>query len=72
MPYTINNDCYIIHTLFNIAYSFIVSSIGGKAPVNDFLTSQNLDLLSSSSKEPSRTIKISPIVPKMGRIGVKS
>ncbi len=31
-----------------------------------------LDLLSSSSKEPSSTIKISPIVPNSGNIAEKS
>lgn len=43
-----------------------------KAPKNDFLISPNLDLLSSSSNEPSRTMRIRPTVPKTGRIGEKS
>lgn len=46
--------------------------IGIKAPKNDFLISPNLDLLSSSSNEPSSTIRISPTVPNTGRTGEKS
>ena len=45
--------------------------IGIKAPKKDFLISPNLDLLSSSSNEPSSTIKINPTVPKTGRTGEK-
>ena len=38
----------------------------------DFLIRPNLDLFNSSSNEPSSTIRISPTVPKTGRIGEKS
>ena len=38
------------------------------APKKDFRISFSFDLFSSSSRDPSRTIKISPIVPKTGRI----
>jgi len=37
----------------------------------DFETTVSLDLFSSSSNEPSRTISISPTVPKTGRTGVR-
>jgi hypothetical protein len=45
--------------------------IGIKAQKKDFLINPNLVLLSSSSNEPSSTIKISPIVPKTGRTDEK-
>ncbi len=37
----------------------------------EFLMTVNFDLSSSNSKEPSSTIKINPIVPNTGSIGVK-
>ena len=40
--------------------------------MDDFFINPILDLFSSSSKEPSNTIKISPIVPNIGKVDVKS
>jgi hypothetical protein len=40
-------------------------------PKDDF-NQTNFDLLSSNSSEPSNTIKINPIVPKIGNVEVKS
>ena len=37
----------------------------------DFFTKGNFERVSSNSKDPSKTIKISPIVPKIGRTEVK-
>ena len=42
-----------------------------KATSEDFLTKDNLDRVSSNSSEPSSTIKIKPIVPKIGNNEVK-
>ena len=50
----------------------MVNTIGKKASNEDFPTKGNLDLFNSNSSEPSKTINISPIVPKIGRIGVRS
>jgi hypothetical protein len=46
-------------------------TIGRKARRDDFLTIGSLERVNSSSKEPSNTIKINPIVPKMGKIDVR-
>ncbi len=40
--------------------------MGISATIIDFLMMGSLDLLSSNSKEPSRTMTIKPMVPKMG------
>ena len=45
----------------------------GKNAMSDVLpTKANLLLFNSNSKEPSNTIRIKPIVPNIGSIGVKS
>ena len=49
----------------------LIIIIGMKATKDDFLTKGNLDRVSSSSNEPSKTININPIVPKIGRTDVK-
>ena len=48
------------------------ASIGSNALSDDFLINDSLDLLSSSSNEPSKTIKIRPMVPSIGNSGFKS
>lgn len=40
--------------------------MGINATITDFFKTESLDLLNSSSKDPSRTITIKPIVPKIG------
>jgi len=45
--------------------------MGINATRDDFLTNGSFERVSSSSNEPSKTIKISPIVPKIGRTDVK-
>ena len=45
--------------------------IGINATKDDFPTKGNLDFVSSNSNEPSRTININPIVPKIGKTEVK-
>ena len=45
--------------------------IGKNAIIDDFLTKGNLDFVSSNSKDPSKTIRISPMVPKIGKTEVK-
>ena len=42
------------------------TTIGISALTNDFRIRGSFDLLSSSSRDPSSTIRIKPIVPKMG------
>ena len=44
---------------------------GIKAIKADFFTKGSLDRVSSNSNEPSKTIKINPIVPKIGSTEVK-
>ena len=44
---------------------------GIKANREDFRTNGNFERVSSNSKEPSKTIKINPIVPKMGKTEVE-
>ena len=46
--------------------------IGNKETMKDFLMSEALDLFSSNSSEPSKTMSINPIVPKIGRSEVRS
>jgi hypothetical protein len=46
-------------------------TIGRNAKRDDFLTMGSLERVNSSSNEPSKTIKIKPIVPKMGSIDVR-
>ena len=41
--------------------------MGNNATINDFLTNAVLDLLNSTSSEPSNTIRIRPRVPSMGK-----
>ncbi|MEO7174161.1 MAG: hypothetical protein ABI002_00120, partial [Saprospiraceae bacterium] len=48
------------------------ASSGKIAVKRDFLIRGAFDLLNSSSRDPSKTIKISPTVPSNGSMGVKS
>ena len=47
------------------------ASMGKSATANDFFTSESFDLFSSSSREPSSTINISPMVPSIGNACVR-
>ncbi|GEM_PF-3899997 len=44
---------------------------GTKAITADFLTTSFVERLSSSSSEPSKTIRIRPTVPKIGKITLR-
>ena len=46
-------------------------TIGRQAIIDVVFTKGSLDLVSSNSNEPSSTIKIKPIVPKIGKTEVK-
>jgi hypothetical protein len=46
-------------------------NIGNKASKSDLPITGNFCLFNSNSREPSSTISISPIVPKMGKIDVR-
>lgn len=46
--------------------------MGIKAPKNDFRINPNLDLFSSNSRDPSKTIRTSPKVPSIGKTSEKS
>lgn len=49
----------------------LIKIIGMNAINDDFFTKGNFDRVSSNSKDPSKTIKISPMVPKMGNTEVR-
>ena len=76
----IANGIELINPLLNVeppkrqkeyAKPKLISSIWKIAIKEDFLIIFNLDLFNSNSKEPSNTININPIVPKIGNIGIK-
>lgn len=46
-------------------------TIGSRATMKDFFTNENFEGFNSSSREPSNTIRINPIVPKIGKIGLR-
>ena len=48
-----------------------ITSNGIKATIEDLRIKGSFDLFISNSKEPSKTIRIKPIVPKIGSIGFK-
>lgn len=53
------------------ASAILKTSNGTNAKKEDLWITVSLDLLISNSNEPSNTIKIKPIVPKIGKIGFR-
>jgi hypothetical protein len=49
----------------------LIISNGINATIEDLKIKGSFDLLISNSNEPSKTMRINPIVPKIGKIGFK-